>query len=50
LVCKLEASQTIESSEMLRWFKGQGKGYQTLINAVLRAYMEAQGNRKQQNS
>ena len=27
--------------EVLDWFKGQGKGYQTRINALLRAYMEA---------
>ncbi len=26
---------------MLRWFKAQGRGYQTRINALLRAYMEA---------
>jgi uncharacterized DUF497 family protein/uncharacterized protein (DUF4415 family) len=29
--------------EVLDWFKSQGKGYQTRINAVLRAYKEAQG-------
>jgi uncharacterized protein (DUF4415 family) len=29
-------------SDVVTWFKGQGKGYQTKINAVLRAYMEAQ--------
>jgi uncharacterized protein (DUF4415 family) len=28
-------------SEVLNWFKGSGKGYQTRINAVLRSYMEA---------
>ncbi len=28
-------------SEVLTWFKNQGKGYQTHINAVLKAYMEA---------
>lgn len=28
--------------DVLDWFKGQGKGYQTRINAVLRMYMEAQ--------
>ena len=28
--------------EVLEWFKSQGKGYQTRINAVLRMYMEAQ--------
>ena len=29
-------------SDVLDWFKAQGKGYQTRINAVLRMYMEAQ--------
>lgn len=28
-------------SEVLEWFKSQGRGYQTQINALLRAYMEA---------
>ena len=27
--------------ETLNWFKKQGKGYQTRINAVLRSYVEA---------
>ena len=27
--------------EVLDWFRTQGPGYQTRINAVLRAYMEA---------
>ncbi len=27
--------------DVLTWFKKQGKGYQTRINALLRAYMEA---------
>ena len=27
--------------DVLNWFKRQGKGYQTRINAVLRAYVEA---------
>jgi uncharacterized protein (DUF4415 family) len=27
--------------EVLDWFKAQGKDYQTRINALLRAYMEA---------
>jgi uncharacterized protein (DUF4415 family) len=27
--------------EVLEWFKSQGKGYQTQINSLLRAYMEA---------
>lgn len=29
-------------SDVLEWFKYQGCGYQTQINALLRAYMEAQ--------
>lgn len=28
-------------SDVLEWFKSQGRGYQTQINALLRAYMEA---------
>jgi uncharacterized protein (DUF4415 family) len=28
-------------SDVLEWFKQQGRGYQTRINALLRAYMEA---------
>lgn len=30
-------------SDVLRWFKSQGKGYQTRINDLLRAYMNAHG-------
>jgi uncharacterized protein (DUF4415 family) len=29
--------------DVLDWFKRQGKGYQSKINAVLRAYVRAQG-------
>ena len=29
-------------ADMLSWFKTQGKGYQTRMNGVLRAYYEAQ--------
>ena len=29
-------------SDVLAWFRGLGKGYQTHINAVLRMYMDAQ--------
>ena len=32
--------------DVLAFFKAQGKGYQTRINAVLRAYMEAQSRLK----
>lgn len=28
-------------SEVLDWYKNQGAGYQTKINALLRAYMDA---------
>ncbi|MFQ5421063.1 MAG: BrnA antitoxin family protein [Anaerolineae bacterium] len=28
-------------SDVLAWFRMQGRGYQTKINALLRAYMEA---------
>jgi len=28
-------------SDVLAWFKAQGRGYQTRINTLLRAYMEA---------
>jgi len=31
-------------SDVVSWFKGQGKGYQTRINAVLKTYMYAQKN------
>lgn len=29
-------------SEVLEWFRAQGMGYQSQMNAVLRAYKEAQ--------
>lgn len=32
--------------DVLTWFKGQGKGYQTKLNAVLKAYVEAQRSRR----
>ena len=28
-------------NDVLEWFRAQGQGYQTKINALLRAYMEA---------
>jgi uncharacterized protein (DUF4415 family) len=28
-------------SDVVEWFKAQGRGYQTRMNAVLRRYMEA---------
>jgi uncharacterized protein (DUF4415 family) len=33
-------------ADVLAWLKGQGKGYQTRINALLRAAMQGQGRRK----
>lgn len=40
---KNKTSITIRlDAEVLEWFKAQGAGYQTRINAVLRSYMEAQ--------
>jgi len=30
-------------ADVLEWFKAQGAGYQTRINAVLRAYRDATG-------
>lgn len=32
--------------DVLDWFKAQGKGYQSLINAVLRSYKKAMSIRK----
>jgi uncharacterized protein (DUF4415 family) len=31
---------------VINWFRAQGPGYQTRINAVLRAYIEAQGRKR----
>jgi uncharacterized protein (DUF4415 family) len=33
-------------ADVLEWFRGRGKGYQTQINALLRAYMDAHGGKK----
>jgi len=36
-----KASITVRlDTDVLEWFRNQGKGYQTRINAILRAYME----------
>jgi uncharacterized protein (DUF4415 family) len=32
--------------DVLTWFKSQGRGYQTLINSLLRIYMETNTSRK----
>ena len=37
---KTQAAIPIDS-DVLEWFKSQGLGYQTQINQLLRAYMEA---------
>jgi uncharacterized protein (DUF4415 family) len=31
-------------SDVLEWFKNQGKGYQSMINTVLRSYINHQEN------
>lgn len=33
-------------ADVLEWLKGQGKGYQTRINRILRAAMESQSARR----
>jgi uncharacterized protein (DUF4415 family) len=33
-------------ADVLTWFKEQGQGYQTRINKLLRAYMQAQQRRQ----
>ena len=41
-VTKGKAQVTLSiDNDVLDWFKSQGKGYQTQINQLLRAYMEA---------
>lgn len=37
-------------SDVLEWFKEQGRGYQTQINALLRAYMEAHQGLRDKNT
>ena len=36
-----EAVKIRYDRDMLEWFKAQGRGYQTRMNAVLRSYYEA---------
>lgn len=39
---RVKAQVTLRlDSDVLIWFRAQGKGYQTKINSLLRAYMEA---------
>jgi uncharacterized protein (DUF4415 family) len=35
-------------ADVLEWFRKQGKGYQTRINAVLRSYVHAQTGRRRE--
>jgi putative PIN family toxin of toxin-antitoxin system len=37
-----DTSDLVVDRDVIDWFKSQGDGYQTRINAVLRRYMEAQ--------
>ncbi|MGV0877729.1 BrnA antitoxin family protein [Martelella sp. FLE1502] len=40
-VAKTQITMRLDS-DVLEWFRSQGKGYQTRINAVLKAYMRTQ--------
>ena len=41
-VARSKAQVTLRvDSDVLEWFKSQGRGYQTQINTLLKAYMEA---------
>ncbi|GFM37727.1 BrnA antitoxin family protein [Desulfovibrio psychrotolerans] len=42
--CKKQVTLRIDG-DVLDWFKRQGKGYQTAINAVLKAYKESRPSR-----
>lgn len=33
-------------ADVPKWFRSQGKGYQTQINALLRAYVDARRNKR----
>jgi uncharacterized protein (DUF4415 family) len=33
-------------ADVLEWFRARGKGYQTQINSLLRAYMDAHGGKR----
>lgn len=36
--------------DIVAWFRGQGRGYQTRMNAVLRAYVDTQKRRTQRQA
>lgn len=38
--CKVQLTVRVDS-DVLDWYRSRGRGYQTQINALLRAYMEA---------
>ncbi len=40
-VAKSQVTMRLDD-DVLAWFKAQGKGYQTRMNAVLKAYMQSQ--------
>jgi uncharacterized protein (DUF4415 family) len=42
---KMATSMRIDG-DVIEWFRSQGKGWQTKMNAVLRAYVRAQGGVK----
>jgi uncharacterized protein (DUF4415 family) len=43
---KIKETVTLRlDTDVLKWFKHDGRGYQTRINAVLRAFVEAQEHR-----
>jgi uncharacterized protein (DUF4415 family) len=42
--CKKQVTLRIDA-DVLDWFKKQGKGYQTTINAILKAYKESRPSR-----
>ncbi len=42
---KMATSMRIDG-DVMDWFKAQGRGWQTLMNAVLRAYVRAHGGVK----
>ncbi|WP_246102731.1 BrnA antitoxin family protein [Rhizobium straminoryzae] len=44
LMGKAQVTMRIDS-DVLDWFRAQGKGYQTRMNAVLKAYMITQSKR-----
>jgi uncharacterized protein (DUF4415 family) len=43
-IAKSQVTLRIDA-DVLDWFRAQGKGYQTRINAVLKAYMRSQSKR-----